>query len=227
MSIMYPLGCCRAWEAEVEVKGYIDLDHRSIVATDTVVERLHGPLSSQMFKQQICSSGRSLGPRPPRHPLRNLKARLRHLQIALWAQVRLPSTPTPSIPPSTTVKPCTTNSQNRHANDTTTQLQNPTQPPGHRARASLEIVRADRPSNSPLLIPCASPPRERATEWSGMDLLMKGNSGITLGSFGVVGAIFALQFFAEVPKVRKDILQKFPVIGDYFVREIPPSDNPF
>ena len=61
MSIMYPLGCCRAWEAEVEVKGYIDLDHHSIVAMDTVVERLHGPLSSQMFKQRICSSGRSLG----------------------------------------------------------------------------------------------------------------------------------------------------------------------
>lgn len=51
--------------------------------------------------------------------------------------------------------------------------------------------------------------------------------GITLGSFGVVAGIFALQFFAEVPKVRKDILQKVPVIGDYFVREIPPSDNPF
>ena len=36
---------------------------------------------------------------------------------------------------------------------------------------------------------------------------MVDDSGITLGSFGVVGAIFALQFFAEVPKVRKDILQ--------------------
>ena len=36
---------------------------------------------------------------------------------------------------------------------------------------------------------------------------MDRNSGITAGSFGVVGAIFALQFFAEVPKVRKDILQ--------------------
>ena len=36
---------------------------------------------------------------------------------------------------------------------------------------------------------------------------MERDSGITAGSFGVVGAIFALQFFAEVPKVRKDILQ--------------------
>ena len=33
------------------------------------------------------------------------------------------------------------------------------------------------------------------------------NSGITAGSFAVVGGIFALQFFSEVPKVRNDILQ--------------------
>ncbi|KAL2040486.1 hypothetical protein N7G274_006929 [Stereocaulon virgatum] len=29
----------------------------------------------------------------------------------------------------------------------------------------------------------------------------------TAGSFGVVGALFALQFFSEVPKVRQDICQ--------------------
>ncbi len=70
-------------------------------------------------------------------------------------------------------------------------------------------------------------------------------SGITAGSFGVVGAVFALFFFADVPKVRTDIMQvghsfphspsnlycisngkqKLPLVGDYFVREIPPSDN--
>lgn len=33
------------------------------------------------------------------------------------------------------------------------------------------------------------------------------NSGITAGSFSVVGIVFALQFFSEVPKVRTDILQ--------------------
>ena len=49
--------------------------------------------------------------------------------------------------------------------------------------------------------------------------------GITAASFGVVGGVFALFFFAEVPKVRKDIMQKLPVVGDYFVREIPPEDN--
>ncbi|KAI4287181.1 MAG: hypothetical protein L6R35_003559, partial [Caloplaca aegaea] len=50
-------------------------------------------------------------------------------------------------------------------------------------------------------------------------------SGITAGSFGIVGAVFVLQFFADVPKVRTDIMQKLPVVGDYFIREIPPSDN--
>ncbi|KAI4125802.1 MAG: hypothetical protein LQ338_004082 [Usnochroma carphineum] len=43
--------------------------------------------------------------------------------------------------------------------------------------------------------------------------------------FGVAGLTFALQFFADVPKVRNDIMQKLPVVGDYFIREIPPSDN--
>ena len=33
------------------------------------------------------------------------------------------------------------------------------------------------------------------------------NSGITAASFGVVGAVFALQFFSDVPKVRTDICQ--------------------
>ena len=51
--------------------------------------------------------------------------------------------------------------------------------------------------------------------------------GATLAGFGASAGIFALFFFAEVPKVRNDILQKMPVIGDYFVREVPPEDNPF
>ncbi|RVD80308.1 uncharacterized protein DFL_008210 [Arthrobotrys flagrans] len=51
--------------------------------------------------------------------------------------------------------------------------------------------------------------------------------GFTTGAFGGV-ALFAAIFFAEgVPRVRRDILQKIPVFGSYWVREIPPSDNPF
>lgn len=38
-------------------------------------------------------------------------------------------------------------------------------------------------------------------------LFVSGNSGITAASFGVVGGVFALQFFSEVPKVRRDIMQ--------------------
>jgi hypothetical protein len=50
---------------------------------------------------------------------------------------------------------------------------------------------------------------------------------MTAGSFGAVAGIFALFFFAEVPKVRTDIMQKVPIIGSYFVVEIAPEDNPF
>jgi Ubiquinol-cytochrome-c reductase complex subunit (QCR10) len=53
------------------------------------------------------------------------------------------------------------------------------------------------------------------------------NSGGIATGFGVSAGIFALFFFGEVPKVRNDILVKLPVIGDYFVREVPPEDNPF
>ena len=47
------------------------------------------------------------------------------------------------------------------------------------------------------------------------------------GAFGVSAGIFALLFFDEVPRVRQDILRKVPIIGNYFVREVPPEDNPF
>ncbi|KUJ10393.1 uncharacterized protein LY89DRAFT_740109 [Mollisia scopiformis] len=51
--------------------------------------------------------------------------------------------------------------------------------------------------------------------------------GMTLGAFGGVAGFFALYFFSDVPKVRKDIWQKVPLIGQHFVKEVPPSDNPF
>lgn len=53
------------------------------------------------------------------------------------------------------------------------------------------------------------------------------NSGVTAAGFGGVAGIFALFFFGDVPRVRKDILSRIPGIGGYFVREIPPEDNPF
>lgn len=51
--------------------------------------------------------------------------------------------------------------------------------------------------------------------------------GSIASGFGVAAGVFALFFFGDIPKVRTDILQKIPVIGDYWVREIPPEDNPF
>ena len=47
------------------------------------------------------------------------------------------------------------------------------------------------------------------------------------GLFGVSAGIFALYFFNQVPRVRDDIVQKIPIIGEYFHNEVPPEDNPF
>ncbi|THX43514.1 hypothetical protein D6D10_01096 [Aureobasidium pullulans] len=52
-------------------------------------------------------------------------------------------------------------------------------------------------------------------------------TGTTAAGFGAVAGIFALFFFADIPRVRKDIMQKVPFIGDHFVKEIAPEDNPF
>lgn len=51
--------------------------------------------------------------------------------------------------------------------------------------------------------------------------------GTIASGYGIAAGVFALFFFGDVPRVRQDILQKLPVVGDYFVREIPPEDNPF
>ncbi|GAM86130.1 hypothetical protein ANO11243_041410 [Dothideomycetidae sp. 11243] len=54
-----------------------------------------------------------------------------------------------------------------------------------------------------------------------------GPHGVMAAGFGTAAGIFAVFFFGEVPKVRKDILSKVPLIGDHFIREVPPEDNPF
>ncbi|KKY19205.1 putative c2h2 transcription factor [Phaeomoniella chlamydospora] len=51
--------------------------------------------------------------------------------------------------------------------------------------------------------------------------------GTIASGFGVAAGTFALFFFGEIPRVRKDILSKVPIFGDYWVREIAPEDNPF
>ena len=51
------------------------------------------------------------------------------------------------------------------------------------------------------------------------------DSGMTAAAFGAVAGIGALFFLEGVPRVRRDILQKLPTLGEYWDREIPPSDN--
>ncbi|KAI0848037.1 ubiquinol-cytochrome-c reductase complex subunit-domain-containing protein [Daldinia vernicosa] len=51
--------------------------------------------------------------------------------------------------------------------------------------------------------------------------------GFKAGAFGGV-AFFAVIYYASgIPRVKKDILQKIPYLGTYYVNEIPASDNPF
>ena len=47
------------------------------------------------------------------------------------------------------------------------------------------------------------------------------------GIFGGSGLFFLLFFFNDVPRVRMDILEKLPMIGEYFHKETPPEDDPF
>jgi len=50
--------------------------------------------------------------------------------------------------------------------------------------------------------------------------------GTLAAGFGGVAGFFALFFFAEVPKVRDDIMMRTP-LGPFFKKEIAPEDNPF
>jgi len=51
--------------------------------------------------------------------------------------------------------------------------------------------------------------------------------GTIAGGFGGAAGFFALFFFAEVPRVRDDIMKKIPLLDKFFTNEIPPEDNPF
>ncbi|KAG8624193.1 hypothetical protein KVT40_009169 [Elsinoe batatas] len=61
----------------------------------------------------------------------------------------------------------------------------------------------------------------------GIDIRRASRFALTAGGFAGVAGVFALFLFGEVPKVRNDILSKLPIIGDYYIRETPPEDNPF
>ena len=56
-------------------------------------------------------------------------------------------------------------------------------------------------------------------------MLISFPSGFKAAAFGG-SALFAVIFFASgIPRVQKDILQKVPVFGNLFVKEIHPADN--
>ncbi|KAJ5604724.1 hypothetical protein N7510_009878 [Penicillium lagena] len=61
----------------------------------------------------------------------------------------------------------------------------------------------------------------------GVNLSTLTQAGTLAGSFGVAAGVFAVFFFGEVPRVRKDILQKIPGLDVYFDRTVAPEDNPF
>ncbi|KAK5136426.1 hypothetical protein LTR08_003071 [Meristemomyces frigidus] len=62
---------------------------------------------------------------------------------------------------------------------------------------------------------------------SGIDMSKGATMAYLAAGFGGVAGIFALFFFDGVPRVQRDILQKLPIIGSFYVHEVPPEDNPF
>ncbi|KAJ5485197.1 hypothetical protein N7539_005185 [Penicillium diatomitis] len=52
-------------------------------------------------------------------------------------------------------------------------------------------------------------------------------AGSLAASFGVFAGTAALFMFGEIPRVRRDILQKIPGLDSYYDRPIAPEDNPF
>lgn len=76
----------------------------------------------------------------------------------------------------------------------------------------------------PLSHPPPNPQNSKLT--SPPSRLLSKNRGITLAGFGGVAGFFAIYLLEGVPRVRRDIFSKIPVIGEYWEgREPPASDN--
>lgn len=45
--------------------------------------------------------------------------------------------------------------------------------------------------------------------------------------FGAAFGIMGVFFIADIPRFRIDVMEKLPMIGPYFHKEVPPEDNPF
>ncbi|KAL2364868.1 hypothetical protein RJZ56_002215 [Blastomyces dermatitidis] len=66
---------------------------------------------------------------------------------------------------------------------------------------------------------------KKQPHYAGFPLKTSVRYGTIATAFGATAGIFAVFFFGEVPRVRKDILMNIPVIGGYWERSIPPEDN--
>ncbi|KAI8236261.1 Dol-P-Glc:Glc(2)Man(9)GlcNAc(2)-PP-Dol alpha-1,2-glucosyltransferase [Colletotrichum sp. SAR 10_99] len=49
--------------------------------------------------------------------------------------------------------------------------------------------------------------------------------GVRAGGFGAAAGIAALFYTSGIPRIQKDILQKIPILGNQFVKEVHPADN--
>src|SRR4051794_11206691 len=58
--------------------------------------------------------------------------------------------------------------------------------------------------------------------FNGWTIASAGRLGMTLAAFGGVAGFAALCFAEGMRRVRRDILQKIPGFGSYWIREIPP-----
>ncbi|KAK5079908.1 hypothetical protein LTR70_005639 [Exophiala xenobiotica] len=96
---------------------------------------------------------------------------------------------------------------------------------GNAGRSKLTVFKP-QPTYQTYVSPYG-PKTKHVPNFMGLSPQRAWNIGTIAAGFGVSAGIFALFFFGEVPKVRNDILSKAPLFGDYFVREIPPEDNPF
>ncbi|CAK7229937.1 hypothetical protein SEUCBS140593_007414 [Sporothrix eucalyptigena] len=51
--------------------------------------------------------------------------------------------------------------------------------------------------------------------------------GLTWAPFGAAAGVAVLFYASGIPRVQRDVLQKIPVIGPYFVKTTHPADSPF